>query len=153
MPENIRVYALQFCLIKAKWTLLFHKWQLPVSIRSVWQLHNMYSTVHIPLYHRCTKIENFQPITCRHIPHFVKINLVLVRLWRHALSNLYMSKTKISRKRDKISRNRERLSYSFRNYNLLRSKLNWQFCLRTLLKYIQIEIWKGWCTAYTDSKI
>ena len=40
----------------------------------------------------------------------------------------------VSRERHKILRNRERLSYSFRNYNLLRSKLDRQFFrLRTPL--------------------
>ena len=95
----------------------------------------MYSRVHIPPYHRCTKFENFLPIICRDIPHFVNFILVLVRLWRYTLSNLHMWKTWISREWDKILRNRERLSYSFRNYNLPRSKLHRQFFrLRTPLK-------------------
>ena len=36
----------------------------------------MYSRVHIPPYHRCTKVENFLPIICRDIPHFVNFILV-----------------------------------------------------------------------------
>ena len=87
----------------------------------------MYSRVHNPLFHRCSKFEKFLPIICKKILHFVNFILDYVRLWRHTLSNLHMSKTQISPEGDKIFRNRERLSYSFRNYNLLRSKLGRQF--------------------------
>ena len=46
----------------------------------------------------------------------------------------------VSRERDKILRNRERLSYSFRNYNLLRSKLDRKFFrLRTPLNEINAQ--------------
>ena len=49
--------------------------------------NNMYIKVHIPPYHRCSKFENILPIV------FVNFILVYVRLRRHTLSNLHMSKT------------------------------------------------------------
>ena len=58
----------------------FYKWQVPVSKRSLWQLYSMYSRVHIPPYHRCTKFENFLPIICRDIHNFVNFILVYARL-------------------------------------------------------------------------
>ena len=66
---------------------------------------------------------------------FLNFIFVYVRMRRHTQSNLRMSKTQIFRYRDKILRIRERLSYTFRNYNLLRSKLGSQcfFRLRTPL--------------------
>ena len=74
--------------------------------------------MHIPPYQRCTKFETFLPII------FAEIFLIFRILYVKNLNIL----------RDNISRNQERLSSSFRNYNLLRSKLDRRFfCLNGTL--------------------
>ena len=64
---------------------MFYGWQVPVSKRSPWQQYNMYSKVHIPPHHRCTKFTNLVPVICRHISHFVSKfceYLIYVSKWR-----------------------------------------------------------------------
>ena len=69
------------CIIRIS---IASKFQFNLRIISVdihpWQLYNMYSRMHIPPYYRCTMFENFLPIICRDIPHFVNFSLVYVRL-------------------------------------------------------------------------
>ena len=59
--------------------------------------------------------------------------LVYVSKWRHTVPNLHMiiSRKKPDNFENEIKRNWERLSYSFQNYNVLRSKLIDQNCRRS----------------------
>ena len=75
--------------------------------------------------------------------------LVYVSKWRHTVPNLHMiiSRKKPDNFENEIKRNWERLSYSFQNYNVLRSKLIDQNCRRSgTLKIQKSDIYWLWNT-------